>query len=216
VRTVAAAIMLMAVAACDHGAPRAALPDSPLATTSASADQSRPQPSATPPHLTTAAPPPCPATQLTAGFAGSAVAETGEHSAFITIINDGHRPCQLGGYPAVQLLHNGQALRFRDRHGGQYIDGLDHDVRDVTIGPGATASFLIAKYRCDAGELRAATTVAFQAHGVIGTLNVTIPTRGRDQPDLAYCRAFNGRPNRTDPGNRIHISRLAAGRGDGD
>jgi Protein of unknown function (DUF4232) len=160
-------------------------------------------------------PPACPADQLKARFAGTAVAMTGEQSAFITITNTGTRRCELSGFPTAQLLHLTRVLPFRHRHGGQYIHGLNHDILDVSLVRGASANFLIAKYRCDAKQLSLATAVLFRIDGITGRLTATLPDHGDARPGLYYCQAFNGHPNRTDPGNQIEVSRIAAGRGNG-
>jgi hypothetical protein len=167
------------------------------------------------PKVTRPNPAPCPAEQLTARYSGSAVAMTGENSAFVTITNRGPQVCLLSGYPDVQLLDGTSALPFAQQHHGQYLDGYNRGIRSVSLGPSQTANLFIAKYRCDIHELKHANAIELAVQGVDSPLTARLPSR-QSGPDLAYCKAVGHRRDSTDPGNTILVSHLGAGPGPHD
>ena len=77
--------------------------------------------------------------------------QTGERGVIYTVTNRGPRNCSLSGYAEVVLRNDvGAALPFRyERGGGPYVTG--EPSRAVVLAPGASAHFVLAKYRCDLG-----------------------------------------------------------------
>jgi hypothetical protein len=133
---------------------------------------------------------------------------TGEHAIVIVITNKGQTTCVLGGYPAVAIRAAKRALPFTyDDGGGPYL--AKTTPRMLTLSPGDHAAFLVAKYRCDVGELAIATGIDVWLPGVPGSK--MLPLTGPGVGTLALCRKAKpaGPP---DPGNIVALSPLEFGR----
>lgn len=126
---------------------------------------------------------------------------TGEHGAFYELINHGRLACTLAGYPHVTLYANGEALPFRYiLGGGPYVTGKPPAT--VTVNPGGAAWILVAKYRCDQGTLRDATTISLTMPGTAGAAVAGPVSRdGAGASTLSYCRG-----GAADPGQTVAVS----------
>jgi hypothetical protein len=155
---------------------------------------------------------------MTAPFAGSRAAScgpgvltlaygprvspmTGEHGVFFELINHGRLACTLAGYPHIRLYADGQALPFRYIFGaGPYVTGKPPAT--VTVNPGGAAWILVAKYRCDQGALRDATTISLTMPGVASAaLAGPVSRDGAGVSTLSYCRG-----TAADPGQTVAVS----------
>ena len=127
---------------------------------------------------------------------------TGEHAVMFALTNRGPVTCTLSGYPQVVLYDaGGAALPFRyARGGGAYV--TSRKPVTVVLARGASAYVLVAKYRCDLGVARNATTIRLilpAARGAAFAGREAVATRGA--AGLSYCR---GGPR--DPGQVIAVS----------
>jgi hypothetical protein len=143
----------------------------------------------------------CAARDLTLRLGPDVSPMTGEHASLFVLRNRAMRSCTLHGYPGVRLLDaRGSVLPFRTENGrGEYIS--HRPPRVLLVRPGHRSWFLVAKYRCDAGEVRVARRAVIRLPDVGGVLRGPVSRIGR----LAWCR---GGPN--DPGNVLEISRFVA------
>jgi hypothetical protein len=72
----------------------------------------------------------------------------------------------------------------------------------VTVQPGGAAWILVAKYRCDLGDLRDATTITLTLPGMPGAaLSGPVPPDGSGTSTLTYCRG-----GAADPGQTVTVS----------
>jgi hypothetical protein len=147
----------------------------------------------------------CSARQLAVKYSGGASAMTGEHSALISVWNVSHTKCRVSTYPRVELFHGGTRLPFGYRHGGMYIQ--DKPGSRLLLAPGAAANFLVAKYRCDAGDTSSVTGLALKIPPL--AIRIGFPA-GYAGPTMAYCQAFRGSASR-DPGNTVEIGPYVRG-----
>ncbi len=150
----------------------------------------------------------CPPKALSVAIGPQVVPFTGEHAIVIMIANKGQRSCLLDGYPAVVIRAGKRALPFSyDDGGGPYLSPIAPKL--LTLHPGDHAAFVVAKYRCDVGELARGTAIDIWLPGVPG--NRTLLLSGAGVGTLALCRKFkaDGPP---DPGNTIALSPVQFGR----
>ena len=160
--------------------------------------------SATPDARVTSGTPigPCGAGALSLGYGPGVSPVTGEHGVLYVLVNHGAVACTLNGYPEVALDDaNGKPLPFHYVHGhGQYVTSKPPST--VALAPGASASILVAKYRCDVGEDRTAVTIRLTLpdpqHFV---LTARASSDGAGVSTMSYCR---GGP--TDPGQTVEVS----------
>lgn len=125
---------------------------------------------------------------------------TGEHGVFYELVNHGQLACTLAGYPHIRLYAGGDALPFRYIFGGgPYVTGRPPAA--VTVQPGGAAWILVAKYRCDLGVLRDATTVSLTVPGMARALTGPVSRDGGGVSALSYCRGGAG-----DPGQTVAVS----------
>jgi Protein of unknown function (DUF4232) len=126
---------------------------------------------------------------------------TGEHGVFYELINHGRLACALAGYPHIRLYAGGEALPFRYIFGGgPYVTGKPPAT--VTVNPGGVAWILVAKYRCDQGTLRDATTISLTLPGMAGAaLAGPVSRDGGGVSTLSYCRG-----GAADPGQTVAVS----------
>jgi hypothetical protein len=103
--------------------------------------------------------------------------------------------CVLDGYPVVALRDRIGLVPFAIRHGGAQMVTSRPPARFV-VRPGGAAFVLLNHYRCDRGDLRAATSVRIRVPGqaVTLTLRLTDPYR---RP--SYCGPG-------DPGSTLTVS----------
>jgi hypothetical protein len=150
----------------------------------------------------------CPARSVSVAMGQQVVPFTGEHAIVIVIANKGQRSCLLEGYPAVVIRTAKHVLPFSyDDGGGPYL--LPAAPKLLTLHPGDHASFVVAKYRCDVGELATGTAIDIWLPGVPGDKSLALSGEGVGM--LALCRKFkaNGPP---DPGNTVALSPVELGR----
>jgi len=113
---------------------------------------------------------------------------TGEHGDIYTVKNTGSTPCTLSGYPTVTLTSGGRPLGFQYVHGGgPYVTRKPPVV--VSLRPGATGYFLLAKYRCDLQSTATATTVRIRLPGQVTEHVLPTPTTTTEHGAsvLTYC-----------------------------
>lgn len=149
----------------------------------------------------------CPAMALSVAMGPQVVPFTGEHAIEIVIANHGRRTCLLGGYPAVAIRAANHPLPFTyDDGGGPYLAKTEPKV--LTLHPGDHAAFVVAKYRCDVGQIATGTAIEIWLPGV--PASKALPLTGEGVGMLAFCRKFkpNGPP---DPGNTVALSPLEFG-----
>jgi hypothetical protein len=129
---------------------------------------------------------------------------TGEQGVAFFVTNRSGSTCSLKGYPRVELIASGKPMPFDYQDGGgPYI--TTRKPEEVTLLPRGRAEFLVAKYRCDVGEIQPPASV----------MRVTLPgsstvlrrhhSRVVQEAGLNYCKAFRG-PPASDPGNTVVVS----------
>lgn len=146
--------------------------------------------------------PPCQPAALALGYGPQLSPVTGEHGDFYALINRSASACTLAGYPGITLYDaHGAPLPFRySRRHSLYVTAAAPVT--VIVRPGAAAWVLVAKYRCDLGISRDATTIRITVpsaqHAV---LTGRAPSGDAGVSALSYCR---GRMN--DPGQTVATS----------
>lgn len=125
---------------------------------------------------------------------------TGEHADLFELTNRSAGSCVLNGYPGIQLIHDASSLAFVYQRGGGYV--TRHRPRPVTLTSGGRAYFLIAKYRCDVGDLRTTTAIRVALPGNGGNLTLRL---NQGQTGFDYCK-----PQPGNPGNRVDVSPVEA------
>ena len=148
--------------------------------------------------------PRCQPAALALGHGPELSPATGEHGDFYALINRGASACKLAGYPGITLYDaNGAPLPFRySRRHSPYVTAAPPVT--VTLRPGAAAWFLVAKYRCDAGIGRNATTIRITVAGprrAVVTGRVSSGDAGVSA--LSYCRG-----GVRDPGQTVAVSAI--------
>lgn len=151
-----------------------------------------------------AAPPICSTRNLSLGRGENVSPQTGESGGVFTLRNHGKFACYLYGRPSVSLYdNNGRVLPFKYLWvGTQYLSQTPPAV--VLLKPGARAYFLVAKYRCDIGDVTTAKTIR------VYPPNATQQIFGSSAPfglggGFSYCKG-----GAKDPGNRVEISPVRA------
>lgn len=127
---------------------------------------------------------------------------TGEHAEAFDLVNTEKVACFVRGYPAAVLYDGaGGALPFRYADGGGPYLTRDKP-RAVPLKPGAHAYVVIAKYRCDLGDLKKATSIRLSlrlAGGGVVSRRIRLGTPS--SPGQTYCVG-----GRHDPGQLVTIS----------
>jgi hypothetical protein len=136
---------------------------------------------------------------------GSAVVPmTGEHAVMYGLTNRGPGVCSVHGYPHVVLYGaGGQVLPFRYADGGGAYVTASKPVT-VVLARRASAYVLVAKYRCDLGIARDATSIRLTvpaAHGRAFSRREPVGIFGA--AGLSYCLG-----GRHDPGQLVTVSSL--------
>jgi hypothetical protein len=145
---------------------------------------------------------PCQPAALALGYGPALSPMTGEHGDFYALINRGALACTLAGYLDIRLYDaNGAPLPFHYSHGrSPYVTTSDPVA--VTLRPGASAWVLVAKYRCDVGIDRDATTVRITVPGAQRAVLTGRASSGdAGVSALSYCRGGT-----TDPGQTVAVS----------
>ena len=149
----------------------------------------------------------CVSGHLAVSLGPPVVPMTGEHADLFEVANRSSRPCVLDGYPRLSLSHAGERVAFIYHNGGgMYV--TRRRPRRITLAPGHHGYFLVAKYRCDAGDLYAATAIRVVLPAPptrSTTLRLSEPGAG----ELDYCKRYPG-DQAVDPGNRVNVSPVEA------
>lgn len=138
---------------------------------------------------------PCQTSALALRFGPELVPMTGEHGAYVALVNRGRTACALDGYPGVVLYGTaGEILPFRYVHGASgYVTRAAP--RPVLLPPGASAYVLVAKYRCDIGISRDAATMRLTLPGSARpAMWIGISPRPPGVLVLSYCEGGPGNP----------------------
>jgi hypothetical protein len=97
---------------------------------------------------------------------------TGQNPVPLTMTNVGTAPCVLGGYPTVTFFDaKNNLVPFTVVHGDQEV--TSQPPQSVVIMPGHAGYVLVNKYRCDLGDLSAATVIDVVPPGQSQTLRVS-------------------------------------------
>lgn len=146
--------------------------------------------------------PPCQPAALALGYGPQLSPMTGEHGDFYALINRGASACTLAGYPDIALYDAGGApLPFHySRTHSPYVTAAAPVT--VTLRPGASAWFLVAKYRCDTGTGPDATTIRITVPGAQHAVVTGRASSGdAGVSALSYCRG-----GMNDPGQTLAVS----------
>ena len=146
----------------------------------------------------------CPARALTLGPGSGVSPMTGEHAVTYRLTNRGPHACSVRGYPHVVLYGaTGAVLPFRYAAGGGAYVTAGKPVT-VVLARGASAYILVAKYRCDLGIARDATSIRLTVPTAHGTsLSRREPVGISGPPGLSYCLG-----GQHDPGQLVTVSPL--------
>lgn len=192
-------LTILAVPACGSGALTGAASHS--ATTAPVASQPTNTPAVS--QVTATVPAACLASRLVLGFGPPVSPMTGEHAVLYRLTNRGATACLLRGYPAVTLVGaHGAALAFHYTRGhSPYVAHTRPSL--VTVTPGGSAYFLVAKYRCDLGGVADAVSVTVGLPDGGSLTGPVAPTGG--VATLSLCRG-----GASDPGQGVDVSPFAS------
>ncbi len=147
----------------------------------------------------------CASSDVTVSIGPPVSPMTGEHAVSLVVAARSAHRCTLDGYPAIRLRANARPLPFLyQRGGGPYV--TTHRPAPVIVRGGHPANVLVAKYRCDAGDRLAATTLFVRLPAGRRWVRLHL---GPGVQGLAYCRRAPGAPS-IDPGNRVAVSPVEA------
>lgn len=147
--------------------------------------------------------PPCTTGALSLSLGPQISSETGEHGLILRLTNHAKRWCTVSGYPGVSFYAHHRLLPFRSLWGGRY--GTGGEPMTVPLRRGARASFVVAKYRCDAGTVRTASEV--RVYPPNSTTRLRLALRRQDGvSDISYCRRGVTPAAADDPGNTLNVS----------
>ena len=132
---------------------------------------------------------PCRLSQFTIGLDPGVSEKTGQHTVTLRLVNRASRACALDGYPRIRAYDRAGLIPFAITHRGDQMV-TSRRPRRILVRPGHAAFVALNHYRCDRGDLRAATTLRIN----------TTAVRLRDPYQrLAYC-------GRGDPGSTLAVS----------
>lgn len=137
--------------------------------------------------------------QLSVAGIGAVVPMTGERGFYVAIQTNG-RACNVRGVPSVTFWSGNEPAPVVLRLDGGPYQGPKAPPGYITLRPGfgPTAAFLVAKYRCDGGNLEPITEARVRLPGSAATFRLSLRGWGMD-----VCRpAVPGAP---DPGNTVWI-----------
>lgn len=143
---------------------------------------------------------PCTAYQVEFGFGPEISPATGEQALAFTLSNLSRSSCTVTGAPRVMIRGaRGVALAFHYVSRSQYFANLGWFTQ--VIRPHQRAYFIVAKYRCDRGDLVSAESMSTTLYlDASRTIRHTFTGAALDRT-LRYCR---GGP--TDPGQYLAVS----------
>lgn len=145
-------------------------------------------------------------TTLTPVFVDAA---TGEHAVAIVVTNPAGEPCRLAGRPEVRLVAGGTPLDLT-YVASQNPYGIPFTEPDApfALEPGAEATFVISKFRCDSGVTATATEaqVSFPGSGS----PIAVPLAGF--VGLEQCTIVADTGGRAeDPANNLYVTAFMSG-----
>jgi hypothetical protein len=185
-RVSVATAAVLVVAAC--------APAAQMQAGSSRPDDSAPSSSTSAPAETAA--PACPPATLGIQPGPPLTPQTGEHGVILAVSSTSPTPCTVNGYPTVTFLRGKTPIPFVYLEGkGQYV--THQAPAPVTVGAGATAYFLVAKYRCDIGD-------AEQSDGA--TVTLTHSGSVHAIPGSWLSGLFSLCSGNADPGNTVAVS----------
>ncbi len=122
------------------------------------------------------------------------------------LTNRSKRSCTLKGVPSVQFVRGRDVVPFRFHDGGTpYLPKRLPET--ILVPPGARASFVVAKYRCDVGIQYLSTGMRVAVPGSESdSLTLRWQLRTSTYP---YCQPVQGDPA-SDPGNTVAVSPVIA------
>ena len=170
-------------------------------------------PAPPPPTASSRARPPCQPAALALGYGPQLSPMTGEHGDFYALVNRGASVCTLAGYPGITLYDaNGAPLPFHyTRKHSPYVTAAPPVT--VTLRPGASAWLLVAKYRCDTGIGRNATTIRITVPGAqYAVVTGRVSASGAGVSALSYCLGGVNDPGQTVAVSPIEPALQATGR----
>jgi hypothetical protein len=115
--------------------------------------------------------------------------KTGQHTVMLRLVNRGRRACVFDGYPRIRTYDRVGLIPFAITHRGDQMVTSRPPSR-VVVRPQRAAWVAVNHYRCDLGEVRAATTLRIDK-AVITLLD--------PYQRLAYC-------GKGDPGSTLAVS----------
>jgi uncharacterized protein DUF4232 len=131
----------------------------------------------------------CRLSQFTVRLGPEVSEATGQHTLTLRLVNRGHRPCALEGYPRIRAYDRSGLIPFAFKHGGDQMI-TSRPPRRIVVRPARVAYVAVNHYRCDRGDLRSSTMLR------IGEAEISL----RDPYQrLAYC-------GRGDPGSMVAVS----------
>lgn len=103
----------------------------------------------------------CRLSHFTVGLGPGVSEKTGQHTLILRLVNRG-RFCVLDGYPVVRAYDRVGLIPFAIGHQGDQMV-TSRLPRKVVVHPGRAAFVALNHYRCDRGDLRAATRLRIGA-----------------------------------------------------
>lgn len=141
----------------------------------------------------------CKADSVRIALGSPPTSETGEHAFVLAITSIGPAGCWISGYPRIRLLDaDGVELPMTYRDGGGHVTTAAPT--PVLLRPRRGGTVVVAKYRCDLGDVQVATTIEVAPPG--SAEFTSIPTAA-GSATVDYCG-----PN--DPGDNVDISPIAS------
>jgi hypothetical protein len=148
--------------------------------------------------------PSCTTSQLSLGFGGQVSPATGENPLVLTLTNKSAKYCQLLGYPTVRFYTaTGRVLPFAYSHVSQYFPRIVP--RLVGLRPGTRGYFVVAKYRCDVGDLMTPSVIKV---ALAATAGASLSRRVPPSPGVGVLTYCKGGVN--DPGQLVGVSPIVA------
>ena len=157
-------------------------------------------PASSPAHVSGTSVPWCKARMLRLSLGPDVSPMTGEHAYLFELTDRSAGSCVLQGYPGIRLIHHASTLAFVYRQGGGYV--TQHKPKRVTLNPRSRAYFLVAKYRCDVGDLRTTTAIRVALPSIGGHLTLRL---NQAYTGFDYCK-----PQPGNPGNHVDVSPVEA------
>jgi hypothetical protein len=122
---------------------------------------------------------------------------TGQHTLTVRLTNRGRRTCLLDGYPRIWLSDRAGTIPFAITHRGDQMVTSDRP-RRLLVRPGGAAFVVLNHYRCDRGDVRAATSLRLSAPGGARAASAALAIHSRYER-VDYC-------GKGDPGSVLAVS----------